>query len=639
MLLQQLYDLAHAKEILADPAFEEKTVRWLIALDLEGNLLGAGPKSACNDGNGKNKSGKKYKCPRIKGSKNSGGISEFLVDGLTAVFGLVDDLKKPISDSTKGNNKKKHIHFWKQIDDAAKATGHSGLAALLKFREMHAINTEPTFLRWGAKNDGKSTGMCSWWIRLADGSEERLNFGNFTFEVEGELLLENENIRRFWRETYKANCEQSLEIASKGVCLITGQKDKQIARRHHLKIRGVPNTSSFGAAIVSFDKDAFASYEFEESKNASISDEAAMAYCAALNWLLEQPNHHIRIGQSEFCFWVKEKEQILEADIFIRLLESPKPQEFKEFLKSTSVGYQRDMTNSDQFFAVILTGNSGRIVVRHWLQQPLFQTIDNFQEWFSDLDLLQVHKEEKKKQKNDAKKSSPPLAISRLAYTTVREPKDLQSDVLTQLYRAAFERTAPSVSLLKAILKQLHSQLLGGKKYSLRADESRFALLKLIINRNRKETDMVIKPELTAETTDPAYNCGRLLAIFDELQQNAHEWKLEGATIVGRYFSSASTAPMTAFGILWRLHIHHLKKLSRRGDKGQAAAKAIERKIQNICANFGQTEEMRQKLLAPTFPRTLDLQAQGRFALGFYQQKAADYANRKCFKGNLDPIE
>jgi hypothetical protein len=37
------------------------------------------------------------------------------------------------------------------------------------------------------------------------------------------------------------------------------------------------------------------------------------------------------------------------------------------------------------------------------------------------------------------------------------------------------------------------------------------------------------------------------------------------------------------------------------------------------------------------FPRTLDLQAQGRFALGFYQQMAADAAARQASRHNNDP--
>jgi CRISPR-associated protein Csd1 len=176
--------------------------------------------------------------------------------------------------------------------------------------------------------------------------------------------------------------------------------------------------------------------------------------------------------------------------------------------------------------------------------------------------------------------------------------------------------------LLKPILDQLRSRLVRDDMYNLLYDESRFALLKLILNRNRKETDMEIKPKLTADTDDPAYNCGRLLSVFDDLQQRAHEWKLEGATVAERYYGSASAMPSTAFGILWRLHLHHLKKLRGLGAKQEAAASAIEQRIMGICALLGQTEEMRRRRLSPSLPRTLNLQAQGRFALGYYQQKA-----------------
>src|SRR5437899_11281804 len=44
----------------------------------------------------------------------------------------------------------------------------------------------------------------------------------------------------------------------------------------------------------------------------------------------------------------------------------------------------------------------------------------------------------------------------------------------------------------------------------------------------------------------------------------------------------------------------HLKKVSRQGDKGGAAAYAIENRITEICARFGQTEAMREKRQAPS---------------------------------------
>ena len=126
------------------------------------------------------------------------------------------------------------------------------------------------------------------------------------------------------------------------------------------------------------------------------------------------------------------------------------------------------------------------------------------------------------------------------------------------------------------------------------------------------------------ETDDPAYNCGRLLAVFDELQYAAHQGELTGPGVVERYYGTASSAPNSAFGILWRLHQHHLRKLGQQGVKGRAAATAIKNRIAGIIKCFGQVSPPHP----PEFPRVFTLVEQGRFAIGFYQQ-VADSANRR----------
>jgi CRISPR-associated protein Csd1 len=205
----------------------------------------------------------------------------------------------------------------------------------------------------------------------------------------------------------------------------------------------------------------------------------------------------------------------------------------------------------------------------------------------------------------------------------VREAKDLQAETLTQLYRASLEGTAPSLALLGPILDRLATDLTKNGGVTL-LNPSRFALMRLILNRNQKRGEIMIQPQVF-ETGDTAYNCGRLLAIFDDLQMKAHDYRLEGPGVVERYYGSASSAPNSAFGILWRLHQHHLRKVSRRGDKGRAAAEAIKDKIAEIAGLFPQPAPLQP----PQFPRAFSLQEQGRFALGFYQQKAADDAARR----------
>ena len=135
---------------------------------------------------------------------------------------------------------------------------------------------------------------------------------------------------------------------------------------------------------------------------------------------------------------------------------------------------------------------------------------------------------------------------------------------------------------------------------------------------------------LNENTTDPAYNCGRLLAVFGQLQEEAHKGDdgkpgLTGPGIMEKYYSVASTSPVSAFGILWRLHQHHLGKLRRKNEKGRIIANAIEGKIVAIASKFTSLPD--NPNMSPELPRFLNLQEQGKFALGFYQQKAKDKHN------------
>ena len=103
---------------------------------------------------------------------------------------------------------------------------------------------------------------------------------------------------------------------------------------------------------------------------------------------------------------------------------------------------------------------------------------------------------------------------------------------------------------------------------------------------------MEIPPKQSADSpiTDPAYNCGCLLSVFNSLQRAAHKAgdaaKELNTTIAERYYSSASANPNAAFSILWKLHLHHLKKLRQSGTKGEKAAFRIKENIAEICGRF-----------------------------------------------------
>ena len=130
-----------------------------------------------------------------------------------------------------------------------------------------------------------------------------------------------------------------------------------------------------------------------------------------------------------------------------------------------------------------------------------------------------------------------------------------------------------------------------------------------------------------ADTLDTAYNSGRLLAVLDALQKRSLSTNKEGggkkptlnAGVIQRYYGRASTAPAQVFPLLLGLSQHHTSKLQKGNEKDKKDAADFEKRKEDILAKFRATPGE-----SPNFPRIMHLEEQGRFALGFYQQKAFD---------------
>jgi CRISPR-associated protein Csd1 len=670
MFLRALYDFAQERRLLDGLPVQDRSIHFYLPINAEGELVGSGAIPLFQkDERGKEWLGLALPMPGFPG-ENNGGKSHFLAESSVCVFGRVKETGDSIRVTTPGSDPrsdtikkfekedilryKSFLNFWEQIKDAATATQAASLSALLKFKQRYLHETNGLIqadIPW-LESRANRNGKLEFGIRTATGGWEKLKNAVLTFQVNDKPLFEgsdrNHTLTRYWFELYPklAFTDVDDEVKADGpsrkcFCILSEQTDVPVARSHNPPIKQVPNMSPKGGRIVSFAQDspAFSSYGFEMGENCSISETAAASYALALNYLLERDEHSLRIGGSKgdlkVCFWAKQNQQAMS--FIVRLLTKPQPVEVWQFLLTPFSGISRDSMRLDRFYSATLTGNKGRVVVKHWLEEPLDKVAENFQKWFLDLELVAFSR------------FTPPEStfpnLEALCAATIRDTKDLVPDVPAQLYRAALESTSVSISLIKRVLHRLEADLmkfgdgiletpLPGKTLdAIRksgqpfppSGQARFALLKLILNRNPHKS-MEQKPQLVADTSDIAYNCGRLLAVFDALQWRAHEGQLEGPGVVERYFGTASAAPNAAFNILWRLHVHHLRKLTRQGDKGRGAAAAIERRITEICALFGQTEDMRTKRTPPHFPRVLDLQAQGRFALGFYQQKAADSA-------------
>ena len=111
---------------------------------------------------------------------------------------------------------------------------------------------------------------------------------------------------------------------------------------------------------------------------------------------------------------------------------------------------------------------------------------------------------------------------------------------------------------------------------------------------------------------DPGYLLGRLFAVLERAQERANPGI--NATIRDRFYGAASGTPLVVFPLLIKLKNHHIAKLENKGE-----AVNLEKQIGEIMVKLDATK---------AFPGHLDLQQQGRFAVGYYHQRQDFFTRR-----------
>jgi CRISPR-associated protein Csd1 len=139
---------------------------------------------------------------------------------------------------------------------------------------------------------------------------------------------------------------------------------------------------------------------------------------------------------------------------------------------------------------------------------------------------------------------------------------------------------------------------------------NRAALIKMVLLSQRDHINVEDAMEkLDSNNYDSAYLCGRLFALLEAVQRAA----IPGinTTITDRFFGTASSAPASVFGRLLRGAQAHLGKLRK---ERPGTYEALQRRLEEVQTGL------------TTFPKTLTLEEQGLFSLGYYHQRAADRA-------------
>ncbi len=667
MLLKALYKYATDRQLLAGLPFQRRTVHLLISLNAEGSPQGGGfhplTTPVVIKGKSKEEPGLDVYLPRFPG-ENNGGRAYYLAESFHTVFGVRlaagETLPREPLDRSDRNPVGAYQHFWQRIAEAFARTSDLRLRALLNFRERYLcarfvsgvrpVSSGGTWalglgslvpsdervvafdwLRW-LPNERARNRDPEWHGLLATGSWVPLKKLNVCgFEVAGVRLhlgagdlpfSTDDRIWKDWAAAYTREAfadptedEDGGNESRETICLVTGSVGEPVARSHKPKILGVPGLAS-GGYVVSFAKEApsFSSFGFEMGSNAPVSEEAAAGYALALNELLASNDTSFGVGGVKFCFWSQKQPKAVGLKFSQLAVANPKA--VADFLKEPFSGIDMALALAEQFISVALSANSGRVVIREWIQVTLTDAIQNFAAWFRDLEIVSLGG-------SANEESIGPYSLFRLAAAAVRDSSELDrvSEVITGLYRAALEKLPVPIAFLGPILAEFHSALVTNteKNPKYPFNQSRFAIIKLILTRTLAEGDLMPNVYLATATPDQAYNLGRLLAIFANLQKKAHDGKLEGPGVVQRYYAAAASSPLTVFPTLFNLHHHHLRKLEQGGPSGVRKSDGFRARIGDVLKRIPQDVDGN-----PQFKDVLGMKEQARFALGFYQQHAYD---------------
>jgi CRISPR-associated protein Csd1 len=423
---------------------------------------------------------------------------------------------------------------------------------------------------------------------------------NVVFRLAGmeEYLHDAESANKVWR---RLNGEVDDAKSITGICLLSGE-EATIARLHPA-IKGVDGSNAKGGSLVSFNATAFESYGHSQSYNAPVAESAAFAYATALSYLLRRDpgnRHRLKIGDTTSAFWA-EKDSPVE-NCFASLIEGFEPgasaeateetERLRHFIDAARKGHFPGELAFDEdvrFYILGLSPNNARLAVRFWHVCTTGAIARRLGQHFEDLSM-----------EHGARDHEYP-GMWELLKETARETKDISPVLGGEVARAIFEGTRYPLSLLMGIINRIRADQ--------RITYLRAAIIKAILNRSArlsgKKEEM--KMSLDEKNREPAYVLGRLFALLEKAQQDA----IPGAnsTIKDRFYGSASATPGSVFPRLLRLAQHHIEK----AEYGYAT----DRRIAEVME------------LVDNFPAHLDLEGQGRFAIGYYHQRNALFRKKE----------
>ena len=578
MILNSLcnyYDLlANSKMANISPyGFEMINASYAAVLSEDGDLISINSLTESND-----KKPQGFMMP--KSMKIPGIASSPVCDNFAYIFGISGDKgKKEIEEKKFQTAKELHVKMFENV--TSKET-----IAIKKFFEKWDINTaweNEHILRYYSKK-GKAFS------------------GNIVFRLSGieKYFHQCDEITNVWLRYNKEKQASTSEYISQ--CSITGEY-APIARIHP-QFSGVKGASTMGASLVCFKKDADSSYNLSQSYNSAVSEMATFKYSTALKYMLSNMRQKMFIGDDTTVFWANSINDSY-TNIFKEMFnvsdddQNGEDREIEEIVKVVlkdgmqGIYNKPDIDPNTKFYILGLAPNAGRVSVRYFYANSFETFCEKIKMHYDDINIYGGEKGKKH------------IKIGGLIYATISS--NSRDKKANPLLGGAVTRAILTGDMYPQIL---FNQILIRVKTETDVTQTRAAIIKGYLLRNsrilnkKEEIDVY----LNEQSKNAAYVLGRVFAILEKIQKDALGDSIN-STIKDKYFATACSNPSLVFPNLLKLAQHHITK--------------IQGNYWNI-----RLGECLGLIEGENFPKVLNMENQGRFILGYYQQNQKNYEKK-----------
>lgn len=554
MIFQNLiayYDrlLAEGREDIPPLGFSREEIGFSITLSRSGKLVGEPrdlrKKLAANRYNFFPSTVPYTNAVNVRSGKGAATTANFMVDKADYIFGMSGTTAK----------KQQREAFTQLVEEVAGESDDPGVLAVKAFLAHWNPEDSPELAFWD-----EICGTHGKWV---------------AFELEGEtgFVHERPAIRHLWQQ-YLANKKYRQKIS-----LVTGKKGDIQEQYAQFKFGS-------GASLVSFNENAYESYNKKRGDNAPIHVIDEFKSSAALKYLFRSRTQRLTIGDAVTVFWTERASPIetLLGPLLKQDDTAADNQKLAEFLSAAKKGKEphwQDYEGDVRFYILGFSLNKARLALRFCHDCNVDELKDRIGQHFRDLEM---------ETSSDRDLENP--GIWHLLKETARETKDIPPLLGGALMRSILEE--------KKYPLHLYNGVLGRIRADQRITYLRAAILKAVLVRNFKDIIKEVPMSLNKEKKDTAYLLGRLFAVLEKAQLDA--LGKVNATIKDRFYGAASATPASVFPRLLRLSQHHIAK----ADYGYISDNNIAEITENLDNGF---------------PAHLNLQEQGLFAIGYYQQR------------------